>query len=214
MHGVPTHAYGVLLGTSTYFWTAPAGVPLHVLLTPARLEAAAGSGISFASVDVNLSEEEQWPPPPETPWQIMSALAGSGATLAALHNYPLMEGQVRPQAALAAFTQLRYLSLLQIWDGLRVLHVGHLPATLERLELTASAEESRLPLFSGLESLPRLRMLMFFDYAEYRLGNSAQGQWRPMRVPPSFQVCTSFPLSTAPSQLAQSLRSCVQPCRS
>jgi len=216
LHSVPTH--GVLHGTSVHCRTAHAGVPLHVWLTPAGLEAAGEAGTRFAIVNVRLDAEGQCPPPPETPWQIMSALAGSGATLAALHNFPLMEGQVPPQADLAAFTQLRYLSLLQIWDGLSVLHVAHLPATLERLELTAAAEETRLPLFSGLESLARLRMLMFFDYAEYRLGSAGvdgeHGRWRPMRVPPSFQVCISFPLSTAPSQLTQSPRNCVQPCRS
>jgi len=165
-----------------------------VWLTPAGLEAAAQSGIRFASVNVRLDAEGQWPPPPETPRQIMSALAGSGATLEALHKFPLMEGQVPPQAELAAFTRLRFLSLLQIWDGLTVLHVQHLPAMLEELTLTAAAEESRLPLFSGLDSLPRLRKLTFVDYAEYKLGTAAvngePGQWRPMRVPPSFQVCT------------------------
>ncbi len=193
------------------------GLPLDVgpesELTLARLQAAGRSGARFASVHVHLSAQEQWPPPPETPNQIVSALAGSAGTLTELHGLPLMEGQDRPEMGLAAFKQLRSLGLLQTWDGPGVLHVELLPATLEELELRAAAEEPSLPWFSDLDSLNSLRQLTFVNYIGYEMGSadSEQGQGCPLRVPPSFQV-RNHPFvvaaqSRSPQHIDQSPRS-------
>ena len=160
-------------------------------LTLVRLEAATESGACFASVHVHLSARERWPPPSDTPSRIVSALAGSAATLTALHGLPLMEGQLRSAAGLGAFTRLRALSLLQATQGseLRSLQAAQLPTALEQLKLTQTVADPSLPIFADLDRLSSLRQLTFADNIIWDSGADRQNR-RPLRVPPSFQVFT------------------------
>jgi len=118
------------------------GVPLHVeALTPARLEAAGRSGARFGSAHVHLSATEQWPQPSDTPSGIVSALAGSAATLTALHGLPLVKPPAGGDPVWAAFTELRDLSLRQTWRQMDVLRATELPASLQDLKLVMNIAE-------------------------------------------------------------------------
>ncbi len=130
-------------------------------------------------------------PPPEMPTQIVAALTGSSSSmLTAFHNLPLVQPEDQPPAALAAFTQLRTLTLRQTWDGPNILRLAQLPASLEELTLTPAAkpEDISVPVFVDLDSLPSLRRITCASYLGWELGS---GDWerRPICVPPSFEVC-------------------------
>jgi len=168
------------------------GVPLHVEgMTPARLETAAQSGACFGSVHVHLSATPQWPPPSDTPSRILSALAGSAATLTALHGLPLVKPPAGgdPGLGLAAFTELRDLSLRQTWREMDVLQATDLPASLQDLKVVMNIAEHKgipigqlqaPPLFVAFDRLQSLRRVTL---AGYRLLNL--GKWgRRLDCPP------------------------------
>ena len=189
-------------------------MPLHVGLesglTPVRLEAAAQSGARFGSVHVHLSATEQLPPPSDAASRIASALAGSAATLTALYNVPLVKPPPGGDLGLglAAFTELRDLSLRQMWEDMDILPATDLPASLQDLRLVMDIAEYRGIPYGLLQSLPpfvafdRLQSLRRITLTEYRLLNL--GKWERLEDPP-FPPSLEVGASPVPRQLFRSL---------
>ena len=171
----------------------PAGVPLHVVfrtqLPPERLQAALSS-VPVASVRL---PESAAPLPPHAVSAVMSALARSAATLTALRGLPLPDGPAFDQ--LAAFLQLRVVTLRVTSDSPEVLQASQLPPSLERMTIQApqgysSGANAGLPWFSGCEQLRKLRRITFAGYGVWRLGSwdPATEQPCPLHLPPGFKV--------------------------
>ena len=156
-------------------------------------------------------QDEQWPPPPQLPPLVVSALAGSASMLIALQNLPLVEpSSGDPELVLAAFTQLRELSLRQTWH-MDVLRATNLPASLEDLQLIMNLPDfvdalgQDPPLFEAFDRLHNLRRITLTDYWSWNLGrwNDAQTRWHPAMLPRSLEVCASL----TPRQLISSATS-------
>ena len=133
-----------------------ADVPLHMDLDDAelfsptqklsakRLTAVLRSGC-FGSVDL-VERLSRSPPPPTVPMLVTAALLGSTSTLTELHGLPLVKPEEQPQAGLMLFSRLRSLTLLHTWDGLSVLRLAALPASVEELTLTLTAPFEEAPI--------------------------------------------------------------------
>jgi len=184
-----------------------AGAPLHLDVaeeftdkpTPQQLQAVLTSE-RFCGVRLYYSvQDEQWPPPPQLPPLVVSALAGSASMLTALHDLPLIEPRSgSPELVLAAFTQLRELSLRQTWH-LDVLRAAELPASLEDLQLImdipdntdALINEDPPPFFEAFDRLHSLRRITLTDFRSWQLHSwdDTESHWHPAPPPPSLEVC-------------------------
>ncbi len=189
-------------GTNGRLWRA--GLPLRMdydaelfsaTQTLLQLLAVLLSGC-FASVDLR-NRLARSPPLLRVPELVVAALLRSKSTLTVLHDLPLVKPEEQPPALLRLFSRLRSLTLLQTWSGLSMLRLAQqLPASVEELTLVLAAPSEEapasLPLFNDLENLPSLRRLTFANYRTWELGSTdgEQGHRRPLRVPPSFQVCS------------------------
>jgi len=133
--------------------------------------------------------------PPHAMSAVVSALARSAATLTALHGLPMPDGPAYDQ--LAAFTQLRVVTLRVTSDSPDVLRAGQLPPSLEQLTLQAPAQgyssgvNTGLPWFCGCDQLRSLRRITFAGYGVWRLGSwdPITEQPCPLQLPPGFEVC-------------------------
>ncbi len=175
-----------------------AGVPRHLVFreeqTAEQLHAVLASA-PLASVQLHESVGKL---PPDSLAMVTSALAGSAATLAALRGFPLVELQGSPDGGLAAFTQLRALSLRQNLEAPRILHAAQLPASIEELTLIGDAVLNEFtndpyipPTLVGFRSLHSLRRITLMHYHEWRWGvaDAAEAQQVPGHLPPSLEVC-------------------------
>ena len=134
----------------------------------------------------------------DTPSRILSALAGSAATLTALHGLPVVKPPAGcdPGLGLAAFTELRNLSLRQTWREMDVLQATDLPATLQDLKIVMNIAEYRGTPLGQLQAPPlfvafhRLQSLRRVTLAGYRLLNLGRWARRPDCPPllPSLKV--------------------------
>ncbi len=135
---------------------------------------------------------------------VVSALAGSAATLTTLHGLPLGVAQRdRPHPGLAAFTQLRALTLQQMEARPKALRAAHLPASLEQLTLATQADEDgdymhrQLPALGALNGLTRLRRLSLAGFEQFwmRTEDGAEGYFQQIQFPQSLEVHTMIPCS-------------------
>ena len=168
-------------------------MPLHLAFrsepSPERLQAALAS-VRVASVQLYHSLLGTQPEPSAS--MVTSALAGSASVLTAQDGLPLHDGQ---ELGLAAFTQLRALTLRETSAPPEVLRATDLPTSLEELTLAGSGgtytpEALGLPWFAGLERLPRLRRLTLLRYVSWQTGDwdaDAQ-QPGPLHLPPGLEV--------------------------
>ena len=164
-------------------------------LPPQQLRAALTS-VPLASVTLHDSILTLHP---RTVSMLVSALAGSAVTLTALHGLPLGAAQRdRPHAGLAAFTQLRALTLYQTEAFPKPLRATHLPASLEELTVAStaamgadwmSAQQPALVAFDELSSLRRLTLVNYFDWRLRSEGDhDGAGTYDPPQLPHSLQV--------------------------
>ena len=168
-----------------------AGVPLHLEVRSVpeleRLQEAL-PGMLVASVrllDVPAL-------PAKTAAALVSALAGSAATLHAVHGLPLQYSQ---DIGLAALTQLRAVTLDQAGKSPVLLRATQLPASLEELTLRAVRGNGwALPWIEALDSLRNLRCITFVGYKGCHLRswdrNAGPG---PVQLPPGLRVRTICP---------------------
>ncbi len=176
-----------------------AGVPLRVASLP-RLPLqqlpAALSSVPLASVTLrdSLVMLHSW-----NTSEAVSALASSASTLTALHGLPLYAAQQnRPQPGLAAFTQLRALTLYQTEAAPKALRAMHLPASLEELTLesqiavtwAADWMQYRLPSIVAFDELTRLRRLTLASFQQFslRTGDDEEGLSQQLQLPHSLEV--------------------------
>ena len=124
----------------------------------------------------------------------MSALAGSASTLTALHGLPLLSEHL--EMGLAAFSQLRAVTLRHTSHGIDRLHAAQLPLSLEELTLVlarpeADANNTSLPLLVDLDRLTNLRRISFGNYCRRKLGSwdPPTRQRGPLHPAPSLKVC-------------------------
>ncbi len=176
-----------------------AGVPLHAVLkselAPEQLRTALAS-IPLASVALHDSVSTL---PPETVSAIVSALAGSAATITALHGFPLVAAREGPGVSLAALTQLRTLNMRQtLLRSPARLQASQLPASIEQLTFTGVAphedpqdDEVYSPELIGFHKLRNLLYMTFADQHSWELMMLDDDSWRqdPMHLPPNLQVC-------------------------
>ncbi len=185
------------LATNTGVTPARVGVPLHAVfrsqLTLEQLQAALSS-VPVASVVLHSSLLTLLPASSSV---AVPALAHSALTLTALHGLPLPELPDSHGLQLAAFSQLRALTLHHKRDSVRVLRATHLPPSL--LEITVSVHKPPNDYFAGMHMPPpllvdfdrlhSLRRVSLACYTEWQLQSwSDQDQTIPVQLPPSLQV--------------------------
>ena len=205
-HGADTQIVNLLQAVACVH----AGLPLNLEFSRGMMPdwlAAAPSGARFGSVhlpdDPEGMGDEQWPPLPKRPPLVVSALAGSASTLAALHNLPLRKlpaDDSDPEVGLAAFTQLRELSLRQIWH-MDVLRAADLPASLEDFELIMNLADLEgfdwpgPPNFVAFDSHQNLRRITLAGFPSWKIGGYSRQRrrWRPALLPRSLEVCAPSP---------------------
>jgi len=181
-----------------------AGEPLHVVLrsqlAPDQLHPALSS-VRVASLKLRNSFSELTPAATSA---VIAALASSASTLTALHRLPLwdeeddedeVDDDVLPvrsrEPALAAFTQLRALTLRETTTTLFVLRANSLPTSFLQLKLVAGRDcQDGLPLFAAFDRLQNLRRLTLRHYESWHLGtwDDEEERSRPPQLPPNLQV--------------------------
>ena len=153
---------------------------------------AALSSMAAASVRLRYGRRL---PPPKSQSRLLSALAGSAPTLAALHGLRLVVDGLPP--GLPAFMRLRALTLCQTRTHCALLSATQLPPSLEdlTLALTVPAEQNicwaSLPLLVSFEGLRKLKRLTFADYnSSWQLSSrdDGEGDSDPVLLPLSLQV--------------------------
>ena len=130
------------------------------------------------------------------PLGLVSALAGSASTLTALYGLTAEELGDSRQRGLAAFAQLRDLTLLQTELSPVALSAALLPASLEELDI-AFADPAETggpeapPLLAAFETLCSLRRVTFTCFAHWVLGSSCADGTSPgqLQLPPGLEVC-------------------------
>jgi len=180
-----------------------AGVPRHLVFreveTAERLQAVLAS-VPLASVKLHASVEEL---PSASLSAVVSAMAGSAATLTALYELPLVE--LRDMPSLAPFTELRALDLRQRTEAREALLAAQLPVGIEELTLTSHAtlddliEDAWLnpPALVGFHRLPNLRRITLNHYYSYFwhlfFTDNEDGKRSLSRLPPCLEVCSVSP---------------------
>jgi len=176
-------------------------VPLHAdfeaELASEQLRAALAS-VPLASVRLHASVTEL---PANALPEIASALAGSSATLAALHGFPLIGPRDGPGVSLAALTQLRSLTLRQTLRSPEKLRASLLPASVEELRFTGipdnylQGDAKYVPELIGFHMLHNLRHLTFAGQHSWEvlMLDDENGEQDPMHLPPNLQVRLVIP---------------------
>ena len=123
-----------------------------------------------------------------------AALARSATTLTALHDLPLAELPDSHGLQLAAFSQLRVLTLHHWRDSVRVLRATHLPSSLLDVTVSVHVPPNKYsggtpPLLVDFDRLLNLRRISFASYADWQLKScSDQDGTIPVLFPPSLEV--------------------------